>query len=118
MKKAKIGIIFFAGFALGVLATLKLFGIRNIDIPGLPYKNTSIVLKEPLRVTQNKVNLTLPKGTEMVLQYGDFKIGYKAFIPLSFQGDVIINPEDKFSYEKIEREAMPFSIPEKVNTVK
>lgn len=111
MKKTKIIIILLVGFALGVAFTIKVFAIRNVNVPALPYQNVPIVLNEPLQLNQKLINLKLPKGTELILHYGNYKTGYKAFLPLSFPGDVISESTETISYERLSSiEATPFKI--------
>ncbi len=111
MKTTKIIIIFLVGFALGVAFTMKVFAIRNVNVPALPYQNAPIVLKEPIQLNQKLINLKIPKGTELILHYGNYKTGYKAFLPLSFSGDVIYGSAETISYERLPSiEATPFTI--------
>jgi len=69
MKKIMIVMVFMLGFALGVIATIKLFAIKEIDIASLPYKNEGVLLQEKVVIKQNGISITLPKGTELNLVY-------------------------------------------------
>jgi hypothetical protein len=84
MNKIKLVIIFVVGFLLGIIATIKLFGIKDIDILSLPYRHHGVVLQEQVVVEQDGINLILPKGMEFNVLYHapeGFSIYY---IPLTF----------------------------------
>lgn len=109
--KSKIIIIFIVGFVLGVAFTMKVFAIRNVNVPALPYQNAPIVLQEPLQLNQKRIYLELPKGTELILHYGNYKTGFKAFLPLTFSSDLISGSAETISYERLSSiEATPFII--------
>lgn len=67
MKKIMIVVVFLLGFALGVMVTIKLFAIKEIDITSLPYQNEGVILQETVVIEQNGISITLPKGTELNL---------------------------------------------------
>ncbi len=84
MNKIKLLFIFVLGFLLGLIATIKLFGIKDIDILSLPYKNHGVLLQQQVVVQQDGINLILPKGMELNVLYRapeGFSIYY---IPLTF----------------------------------
>ena len=75
---------FILGVLVGALVIIKLFGINDISIPNLPYKNAPVVLEKPSTIEWDKTRITLPKGTELVLVWGDFKFGYYFYLPIYY----------------------------------
>ncbi len=84
MNKIKLVFIFVVGFLLGIIAAIRLFAIKDIDILSLPYKNQGVLLQEQVVVQQNGVNLILPKGMELNVLYHSPE-GFSIYcIPLTF----------------------------------
>ncbi len=62
-------LIFLLGLVIGTIATIKLFGLHDIDLLSLPYENKSVVLEDSVTLNQKGVRINLPKGTELTLVY-------------------------------------------------
>lgn len=84
MNKIKLVFIFVVGFLLGIIATIKLFAIKDIDILSLPYKNQGVLLQEQVVVEQDGINLILPKGMELNVLYHAPEGFSMYYIPLTF----------------------------------
>ena len=84
MNRTKLIIIFLAGFVLGIVATMRILAIKDVEVRALPYENQGVVLQEQLVVQQNGINLILPKGMELNVLYRGGQGSSVYYIPLTF----------------------------------
>lgn len=84
MNRTKLITIFLAGFVVGIVATMRLLAIKDVEVRALPYENQGVVLQEQLVVQQNGINLILPKGIELNVLYRGGQGSSVYYIPLTF----------------------------------
>lgn len=59
-------ISFLLGVIAGILISVYLFAI-DVDLMSIPYVNKGVLIKKPLTLKQNSIEMTLPQGAELTL---------------------------------------------------